>query len=141
MPSEATWGVRNTESCRHRLPVQDHTPIHLGHEKQLNYHAWSASPTDSNSFWANQQSLQGASKEFWGRGSGWYFAALVDVLELMPKEHVDYKALQDIYTQVALGLQRWQDKKSGCWFQLLQYDETTTADGLGDLVNGRRYNI
>ncbi|HOD26852.1 MAG TPA: glycoside hydrolase family 88 protein [Bacteroidales bacterium] len=141
---EATFGESgNTESWSD-IAYQFKT-IHQytwDSEKQLNYHAWSASPTDSNSFWANQQEpFKGASKEFWGRGSGWYFAALVDVLELMPKEHVDYKALQDIYTQVALGLQRWQDKKSGCWFQLLQYDETTTADGLGDLVNGRRYNI
>ncbi|NLB02427.1 MAG: glycoside hydrolase family 88 protein [Bacteroidales bacterium] len=111
-------------------------------EKQLNYHAWSASPSDPNSFWANQQEpFPGASKEFWARGCGWYFAALVDVLELMPKDHPDYNALHEIFTQVALGLQRWQDKESGCWFQLLQYDETTTADGQGDLVNGKYYNI
>lgn len=141
---EATFGeADNTESWSD-IAFQFKT-IHRytwDEEKQLNYHAWSATPSDPNSFWANQQEpFLGASKEFWARGSGWYFAALVDVLELMPKEHPDYSALLDIFNQVGKGLQRWQDKQSGCWFQLLQYDETTTADGLGDLIKEKRYNI
>ena len=37
--------------------------------KQLNYHAWSATPEDENSFWANQEEpFKGCSKEFWARG-------------------------------------------------------------------------
>lgn len=109
--------------------------------KQLNYHAWSATPDDPNSFWANKtEPFKGCSKEFWGRGMGWYFAALVDVLEVMPKSHPDYKAMHDIYGQVASGLQRWQDKRSGVWYQLLQYDSTIRGDGKGDLVNGKTYN-
>ena len=92
-------------------------------DKQLNYHAWSAIPNDPNSFWANKsEPFKGCSKEFWGRGMGWYFAALVDVLEVMPKEHPDYAAILSIYRQVAAGLKRWQDKGSGVWYQLLQYD-------------------
>ena len=44
--------------------------------KQLNYHAWSATPEDENSFWANQEEpFKGCSKEFWARGMGWYSAA------------------------------------------------------------------
>lgn len=111
-------------------------------EKQLNYHAWSATPNDSNSFWANKEEpFVGCSKEFWGRGMGWYFAALVDVLEFMPKEHPDYKAVSDILQQVAAGIARWQDKNSGVWYQLLQYDATTTADGKGDSIEGKEYNV
>jgi unsaturated rhamnogalacturonyl hydrolase len=110
-------------------------------DKQLNYHAWSATPTDSNSFWANKTGpYLGCSKEFWGRGMGWYFAALVDVLEFMPKEHPDYSAVLAICNQVAAGLKRWQDKESGVWFQLLQYDSTMKGDGQGDVVNGKTYN-
>jgi unsaturated rhamnogalacturonyl hydrolase len=110
-------------------------------DKQLNYHAWSATPNDSNSFWANKtQPYLGCSKEFWGRGMGWYFAALVDVLELMPKEHPDYAHVLTICKQVAAGLQRWQDKKSGVWYQLLQYDSTMKGDGKGDIVWGKTYN-
>ncbi|MCD8166354.1 MAG: glycoside hydrolase family 88 protein [Bacteroides sp.] len=111
-------------------------------EKQLNYHAWSADPTDPNSFWANQtEPFLGCSKEFWGRGMGWYFAALVDVLEYMPKDHADYPAVLAILNDVAAGLKRYQDADSGVWYQLLQYDATMTADGKGDEVDGEVYNI
>ncbi len=111
-------------------------------EKQLNYHAWSATPNDSNSFWANKKEpFLGCSKEFWGRGMGWYFAALVDVLEFMPKEHPDYNPVLGILNQVAAGIARWQDPISGVWYQLLQYDANTTADGKGDTIEGETYNV
>ena len=38
------------------------------------------------------------------------------------------------------GLARRQSE-SGSWYQLLQYDENMTGDGIGDLSGGRRYNI
>lgn len=111
-------------------------------EKQLNYHAWSATPLDSNSFWANQEApYLGASPEFWARGMGWYFAALVDVLEFFPKEHASYADLVEITNQVAAGLKRWQDDESGLWYQLLQYDASMTADGQGDRVGDIVYNV
>ena len=105
--------------------------------KQLNYHAWAAIPTDANAFWSNQTApFLGCSKEFWGRSMGWMFAALVDVLEGMPKDHPDYANLQQICQQVAAGLKRWQDADSGVWFQLLQYDENTFANPSGDPITG-----
>lgn len=111
-------------------------------EKQLNYHGWAADPEDENAFWARKEGpFKGCSPEFWGRGMGWYFAALVDVLELMPEEHPDYAALLAIYNQVAAGLARWQDEASGVWYQLLQYDNTVTADGVGDTIDGQQYNV
>jgi unsaturated rhamnogalacturonyl hydrolase len=111
-------------------------------DKQLNYHAWTATPNDPNAFWANKtEPYMGCSKEFWGRGMGWYFAALVDVLEVMPKDHPDYATLRSNYSQVAAGLKRWQDKGSGVWYQLLQYDSTMMGDGKGDIVNGKTYNV
>jgi len=111
-------------------------------DKKLNYHAWSADPTDDNSFWANKEApYQGCSPEFWGRGMGWYFAALVDVLEIMPQDHPDYKTLINIANEVADGLVQYQDKKSNCWYQLLQYDATVTADNIGDTAsNSEVYN-
>ena len=97
---------------------------------QLNYHAWSALPTDANSFWANQSApYLGCSKEFWGRGMGWYFAALVDVLEILPANYARRQELIDILNQVAAGIKRWQDPTSGCWYQLLRYDNTLTSNG------------
>lgn len=94
-------------------------------EKSLNYHGWSANPSDANSFWANPEDpFKGCSKEFWGRGMGWYAAALVDVLALMPREHQDYAEIAEIFAQVADGIRRWQDPQSGVWYQLLQYDDS-----------------
>ena len=98
-------------------------------DKQLFYHAWSANPEDVNSFWANKsEPYKGCSKEFWGRGMGWYFAALVDVLEIMPKNHPDYKELVALTNTVAKGLKRWQDKDSGVWYQLLQYGNSYVGE-------------
>ena len=98
--------------------------------KSLNYHGWSANPQEANSFWANQSdAYKGCSKEFWGRGMGWYAAALVDVLEKMPREHPDYATLAGIFNQVAEGIRRWQDSESGVWYQLLQYDNTFKSKG------------
>lgn len=109
--------------------------------KQLNYHAWSADPKDPNSFWAKQDApFKGCSPEFWGRGMGWYFAALVDVLELMPKTDSNYQILADIANQVAEGLTRFQDKNTGCWFQLLQYNSSVRGDNTGDTVDAKIFN-
>jgi len=94
-------------------------------EFQLNYHAWSAMPDDANSFWANKTgTFTGCSKEFWGRGLGWYAAALVDVIDILPQSYVRRKELIDIFGQVAAGIKRWQDPQSGCWYQLLRYDSS-----------------
>lgn len=93
--------------------------------KQLNYHGWAADVTDKNAFWANQKSpFKGCSKEFWGRGMGWFFAALVDVLEVMPQQHPDYPKLCSITREVAAGLARWQDAGTSTWYQLLQYNSS-----------------
>lgn len=111
-------------------------------DKQLCYHAWSANPSLPNSFWARRDGEhKGCSPEFWGRGMGWYFAALLDVLELMPQSHPDYPVLLDNFRAVAAGLRRWQDKESGLWYQLLQYDSSVCGDGKGDLVNGQVFNV
>ncbi len=89
---------------------------------KLNYHGWSADPADANSFWAKQdEPFTGISPEVWGRGMGWYFAALADVLEFMPKSHADYQEILRIYNEVAEGLAARQDANAGVWCQLLQY--------------------
>jgi len=91
-------------------------------DKKLNYHAWSAEPLNNASdYWADP--VTGRSAEFWGRGMGWFFAALVDVLEYMPAG--DARSRMESYvSQVADGLKARQDATTGCWYQLLQYDAT-----------------
>lgn len=92
-------------------------------QKKLNYHAWSAEPLNNASkFWADP--VTGKSLEFWGRGVGWFFAALVDVLEYMPVNHPARCRLIQYTNLVADGLKDRQDEATGCWYQLLQYDDT-----------------
>lgn len=107
-------------------------------DKELLLHAFSATPTDSYaSTWANPQT--GVSKEYWGRAEGWYFLALVDVLEEMQKANLtstdNYKTLRDYLNKVAAGLAKRADSKTGCWYQLLQYDGSFCADS----YNGKSY--
>lgn len=110
--------------------------------KKLNYHAWSADPSDVNSFWARSEGeFAGCSQEFWGRGMGWYFAAVIDVLGLMPKSHPGYPELVAIANHVAEGLALYQDRNTGSWYQLLQYDDRVSSDEKGDLVAGEVYNV
>ena len=102
---------------------------------QLNYHAWSATPTDANSFWSKQgDPFKGCSPEFWARGMGWYAAALVDVLEVIPANYAKRQDLIDILNQVAAGIKRWQDPVTKCWYQLLRYDNTLVSNGTANYI-------
>ena len=95
-------------------------------KKKLNYHAWSAEPLNAaSSYWADPKT--GRSLEFWGRGMGWFFGALVDVLEYMPKDHPARPHLVKYVNMVADGLKARQDAESGCWYQLLQYGGSKTS--------------
>ncbi len=99
-------------------------------QKKLNYHAWSAEPLNNASKnWANP--VTGKSMEFWGRGVGWFFAALVDVLEFMPLNHPARERLVNYTNLVADGLKDRQDEASGCWYQLLQYNNTLKGTTCG----------
>lgn len=80
----------------------------------LPYHAWDY---NKNKSWANK--ITGQSTQFWSRASGWYAMALVDMLEALPKEHKNYPRLLTYYTELAQGLMRWQDKKTGLWFHVV----------------------
>lgn len=98
-------------------------------EKKLLWHAFSAKPEDDTN-WADQTagSHYGVSAEYWGRAEGWYFLALVDVLELMPSSHPQYATLKQHLNDIADGLKDRQ-LANGCWAQLLQYAEGYTPAG------------
>lgn len=99
-------------------------------DKKLLYHAFSAVPAN-DSYWADQTqgAHYGVSAEFWARAEGWYFLALIDVLELMPVSHPQYAVLRDYLNQIAQGLVARQDAATGCWCQLLQYANEVTPAG------------
>jgi unsaturated rhamnogalacturonyl hydrolase len=80
----------------------------------LHYHAWDEKRAQS---WANKQT--GTSPNFWGRAEGWYAMALVDCLDYIPPTQPQVEEVNAVLRRVADGLVRWQDPKSGLWWQVL----------------------
>lgn len=79
----------------------------------LYYHAWDES---KKQLWANKET--GQSPNFWGRSIGWWFMALVDVLDFIPLDHPQRPELIDIIDGLAKSLPAYQDK-TGLWYQIL----------------------
>jgi unsaturated rhamnogalacturonyl hydrolase len=80
----------------------------------LLYHGWDESKVQS---WANPST--GTSPNFWGRAMGWYAMALVDVLDYFPQDHPKRKEIIEILVRVVDSVEKYQDKNSGLWYQVL----------------------
>lgn len=80
----------------------------------LLYHGWDESKKEQ---WANKTT--GTSPNFWGRAMGWYGMALADALDYFPEDHPKRKALLDIYNRLAIAISKYQDSKSGLWYDIL----------------------
>lgn len=104
-------------------------------EKGLLYHAFTANPKDNaSSEWAGISNTSGSevyhSAAFWGRAMGWYFLALVDVLEQMPSNNSNRETLLGYLNNLAAGLAKYQDA-SGCWYQVVdQKDKALSGNYL-----------
>ena len=83
-------------------------------EVGLNYHGWDES---KNQQWAD--SVTGCSPNFWGRAMGWYAMALVDALDFIPDNYPGRNQLVEILNDVAAGIKKFQDEKTGLWYQVL----------------------
>lgn len=106
-------------------------------KKELLYHCFTADPLDNASKdWTCISNEKGKeiyhSEEYWGRAAGWYFLALIDVLEQMQianlTETANYKLLRTYLNKMAAGLKKRQDKATGCWYQLLAHDGKFVVD-------------
>ena len=68
------------------------------------------------------------SPHFWGRGNGWFAAALAEVLSSLPPDHPKYAWLMDGYKKMMAALKTYQ-APSGLWRQLVDdpraWDETS----------------
>lgn len=80
----------------------------------LYYHAWDESRAE---FWCDKKT--GLSKNFWGRAMGWLVMALCDTLEIITPKYGEYAELADMLKEALDALINVQDKKSGCWYQVL----------------------
>ncbi|MBQ0075062.1 MAG: glycoside hydrolase family 88 protein [Prevotella sp.] len=97
----------------------------------LPHHAIAADKGTNNASHSNTWKMDGdetyRNQGIWGRAAGWYFMALVDVLEQMPTSHADYNTIKGYLSAVASGLRARQDATTGCWYQLPLYDHTFSA--------------
>ncbi len=92
---------------------------HLKDEKTgLYYHAWDES---RQMFWADKET--GLSQCFWGRGLGWYAMAIVDVMDYLPADHKGRESLIAIIQGLAETIKKYQDDKSGVWWQVLDQSD------------------
>lgn len=80
----------------------------------LYYHGWDEA---REQIWAD--SVTGLSKNFWGRGMGWYGMALVDVLDDLPADHPDRGAVVRELRRFAAAVANVQDPVTGTWYQVL----------------------
>ena len=80
----------------------------------LLYHGWDESRQQR---WADPAT--GHSPNFWGRALGWYAMALVDTLDYFPKDHPKRAALLAILRRLAAAIEKYQEPKSGLWYQVL----------------------
>jgi unsaturated rhamnogalacturonyl hydrolase len=80
----------------------------------LLYHGWDYAKKER---WAD--SLSGHSPHAWARAMGWYGAALVDVLDYLPKEHPGRKVLLDILHRFAVAVRNAQDPGTGLWWDVM----------------------
>lgn len=86
---------------------------------------WTTAQTDKTKW--KKMDAAGHSSAFWGRAEGWYFLALVDVLEQMPTTNANYSTLKNYLTTLADGIKARQDATSGCWYQLVGKNGSYTA--------------
>jgi unsaturated rhamnogalacturonyl hydrolase len=80
----------------------------------LLYHGWDESKEQA---WADKTT--GNSPNFWGRAMGWYGMAIVDVLDNFPADHPKRKDLIAILNRFSSAVEKYQDPKTGLWYQIL----------------------
>lgn len=83
----------------------------------LLHHAWDESKQQQ---WADKTT--GKSPHFWGRAMGWYSDAIVDALDYFPANHPKRKALIDILNRLVTALEKQQDKTTGLWYDVMNYN-------------------
>ena len=80
----------------------------------LLYHGWDESKQER---WADKQT--GLSSQFWARAMGWHMMALVDTLSYYPEDNPGRKQLIAELEKDAAAVTRYQEGKTGLWYQVL----------------------
>jgi unsaturated rhamnogalacturonyl hydrolase len=80
----------------------------------LMFHAYDES---GQSTWADKDTKHSA--EFWCRAMGWFGMTLIEVLELLPRDHPMRPILVGNVTLLVKAWARYQDEKTGLWYQVV----------------------
>ena len=79
----------------------------------LYWHGWDEAHAQS---WADPKT--GVSPNFWTRAIGWYAMSMVDSLDYLPASQPEMDQIVGILQRVADGAVKWQDPKTGEWWQI-----------------------
>ncbi|NEW85388.1 MAG: hypothetical protein GZ094_23920, partial [Mariniphaga sp.] len=74
--------------------------------------------------WA-QVTPQRTSTEFWGRGNGWIVMTIADALKVVPANSNYFRIFAKELREITKELPKLQDKKTGLWYQLPIYSDST----------------
>ena len=80
----------------------------------LYLHAYDESKSVS---WADPAT--GLSSDVWSEGLGWYALILVETLKVLPPNHPKRAEVMRIWLDLARGLRRVQDPRTGLWYQVV----------------------
>lgn len=80
----------------------------------LYYHGWDEK---KEQIWANPES--GCSPSFWGRATGWFAMALVDILDFLPENHDGRGKIIEVFKGLVEALAKVQDEETGLWYLVL----------------------
>ena len=80
----------------------------------LMFHAYDESGAST---WANPTTKR--SPEFWCRAIGWFGMTLIEVLEVLPKDHPQRPKLIAQVRQLARAYTSFQDPRTGLWYQVV----------------------
>jgi unsaturated rhamnogalacturonyl hydrolase len=80
----------------------------------LMFHAYDES---GQSTWADKETKHSA--EIWCRAMGWFGMTLIEVLELLPRNHPKRQQLIAQVNQLVKAWANFQDKKTGLWYQVV----------------------
>ena len=78
---------------------------------------WHAYDESLQQAWANKQTK--VSAEHWARAIGWYAMTLINILDIIPKNQPDRDELVRILNQLSTAFERYQDKDTGLWWQVV----------------------
>ncbi|MCP3804765.1 glycoside hydrolase family 88 protein [Allokutzneria sp. A3M-2-11 16] len=116
-PFLAMYGKEYGDGAYAYEEAVDNMAVYFKHLKADNGLLWHAYDEQGDEPWANNPGKHSA--EHWARAIGWFGMAAIDLLEILPADHPRRAELIGIVQHLARGYERYQDKATGRWFQVV----------------------